>query len=87
MPHLDIRICDKDQTGPAFPEPEYNDIPEGKLLAAAVLEDGMSSGKTSVGFIIEAASGKVLVQTSAAILDGLTAAIRGAEQRWRERGN
>jgi len=87
MPHLDIRICDKGQLTPAFHEPEYENIPEGELLGAAILEGGMSSGKTSIGFIVESEGRKFLVQTSADILNGLMAAVRGAEQRWKERGN
>ena len=85
MPSLRIVIRRKDDNEPAFPELNIEDTPEAHIYGSVILEHGMSSGKTSVGFVIEKQDGeKVLVQTSAAIIDALYHAIKGAEFHWQE---
>lgn len=71
---------------PAFPEiVNENFYCEAKLHGVSVLQSGMTTGKTSVGIAIELPDGKyVLVQTSASMIEGIFAAIRGAEQRWHD---
>lgn len=88
MLKLIIRICRKNQKEAAFPEVEQN--PEnyaGKLEfhGAAILEGGMQSGATSVGFVLKDEAGKFYhAEMSGAILEGLAASKRGAETNWKE---
>lgn len=53
------------------------------LIIVGILEGGMQSGETSVGFIGELQDGSlVFMETSAAILDGIAQAVKGADQRF-----
>ncbi len=55
----------------------------GELDTMVILEGGMQSGKTSVALHIITASGEsVIVETSAAILEGIAATLKGAEMRF-----
>lgn len=60
---------------------------EGQIKQAAIIENGMQSGKDSIAFDILTPEGThLVVQTSVALLDTLLAAARGASQRWRGDG-
>lgn len=86
MPMLNIRIARKSQKEPAFPEiTDKNFVEKLELYGASILEGGMTSGKTSIGFVVkDAHGGFYMLETSAAIIDGLYHAIKGAEQNWKE---
>lgn len=71
--------------GPAFPELAGKPFEEIKVTSCAILERGTQAGRTSLFLHGEDATGKIVAfQLSAAMLDGLNAAVRGAEQRWAE---
>lgn len=83
MTHVPVRICDKDQTDPAFPEFETRPSQDGELAGVAVLEDATSGGKAGVGFVVVLADGStVRVMTTAAIFGMVAGAVKGACQRW-----
>jgi hypothetical protein len=86
MPALDIKIWRKSEKDVAWPDiDEKNYVEELTLERAVILEKGMGSGATSVMFLArDQAGGYYPIQTSAAIIDGLHGAIRGAEARWRD---
>lgn len=86
MMGFSIITMDKDDTTGGFKlgnEPMVEGI-EGRIAQAAVMENGITSGKDSVALDIVMPNGKhVIVQTSVDLLDGLLSAARGASQRWR----
>lgn len=93
MPQLTIKVGRKNAEGPAFPEiTEETHAGNGELTGAAILEHGMASGLTGIGFVIELEPENraepqrkyLMVQTSKAILTSLLAAINGAEQHWKD---
>lgn len=82
MPQTQIKLIEKGEpiTMPNLKEPYHN----GRLETVAILEGGMVSGKTSVMLHIMTDKGEsVIVETSAAIFDGLCGAVRGADLRFR----
>lgn len=88
---LDLRILDAGAE-PAWPElAEHTFETDPNELRVAILQDGMTSGKTSVAILarIQVAGADVddppawiCIETSAAVIHGLAGAIRGAEARW-----
>jgi hypothetical protein len=84
MPSLDIIIRTLKDTEPAFDHLIDNDyMGEAQLIAASILEGGMASGKTSIGFLIKLPDGNcAIAQTSAEIINMLYVALQGAEQRF-----
>lgn len=84
MPYLKIVILEKDKTDVAFPEVNpKNFAGELQLTGASILEGGMESGSTSVGFLLEGPDGKhYFAQQSAEIIMMLAHAIQGAEVRF-----
>lgn len=82
MPELKIRIG-RVGDPPLFPELAARLVGRLEFVGAGVLEGGMASGRTSVGFMLADENGNVyLAETSAALVDCLDAAIKGAEIRW-----
>lgn len=82
MPNCKLKIHDKG-TPPIEIDGLKPDYKNGELDTCVILEGGMASGKTSITFhIIDQDGNSTIVQTSAAILDGILACRAGAEQRW-----
>lgn len=82
MPTLQTIVKRKKDTTPAVDRTADKEL---RFEHAVILEAGMSSGKTSVSFGLTDMDGKYYIaQTSAAILEVLLAAIKGAEANWRE---
>jgi hypothetical protein len=82
MPNCKIKVHDKG-TPPVEIDGLKPDYKNGEFDTCVILEGGMASGKTSLTFHIIDQDGKsIIVQTSAAILDGIIACRLGAEQRW-----
>jgi hypothetical protein len=79
MPELNIKIC---AVGDPTAFPEILASGKGEFYGVAILERGMKSGRPSLGFIVRTKQGDFAVETSAAIIEGLVQAIKGAEQRW-----
>lgn len=83
MLHVKIKVHERDNDEPTFPEYQNKTIVEGKLAGFGIMENGMQSGNTSVAFFVEMPDGSITVaQVSAGIMDGLAAALRGAEERF-----
>lgn len=84
MPKIAIRIIKK---GQPTVETVLNEKPGeekkfkiGRLETAGILEKGMVSGKTSLMFhVITEDGSNIIVETSAAIIEGLYTALVGAE--------
>jgi len=79
MPHLAIKIVGKNDK---FEFEMLGPYIEGELHAAAILEAGMASGKTSVMFHARVNGRDVVLQTSAEIINALNSAIQGANIRF-----
>lgn len=86
MEPVNVKIQRKaDAATPLFPEIGQAGFVKGTLRSVAVLEGGMTSGKTSLWFNVETHDGKwVCAEVSAAMLQMIAGTVRGAEQRWAE---
>lgn len=64
-------------------------IAEGRITDAVIMESGATSVTLKIIVELPEPAGRVIVltQTSAALLEGLQAAIRGSEYRWKEESN
>ena len=62
-----------------IPRPELGDVSD---IRYAVLEGGMTSGRTSIMIAFPVEGGWVGFETSLAMLEAVVAAAHGAEQRW-----
>lgn len=82
MPNYKIKVHDKG-TPPVEIDGLKPDYKQGNFDTCVILEGGMASGKTSLSFHIVTQDGEsIIVQTSAAIVEGILACCKGAEQRW-----
>lgn len=80
---LNILIKTLDDTEPSWPDMTNSNSVVGQLQGASILEGGMESGKSSVGFRIALPDGKyALVETSSELLKNLHAVLLGAEARF-----
>jgi hypothetical protein len=62
-----------------------NDYTEVELKTVAILESGLTSGKTSIMFHFETGDGKkYIAQTSANMLRNIAGILQGAEARFEE---
>jgi hypothetical protein len=84
MPHVAIKIQRKNEADkPLLPDLPADKIIEAELANFCILEGGMVSGKASVSFHIPLPDGThVIAQTSAAIFEGMAAALVGAKRNW-----
>lgn len=81
MLHTRILIKEKKDLTPALPE--VKEFVKGEIKDIVILEEGMTSGKTSICFHIVNEEGKsIMVETSAGIFEMVMSAIKGAEMRW-----
>jgi hypothetical protein len=87
MRAVTIRIGDKSQHDePLFPEYRAEQPTEGELVAVGILEAGMESGDPSLWLVAEMPDGsKFSFQMSFGQWDSISAALRGAMQRWADR--
>ena len=84
---LDIKIQELGDP-PLHPELEHTPFTEIELKEIVVLQGGMQSGKTSISFFAKDAQGRdYFMQTSGAMFEAAAAALKGAEERWKEKGN
>lgn len=85
MIQVDVKIVAKGDPVP-WPELTQVELPAencGQLTRVSILEDGMSSGRASVGLLgVLSSGGYVLLETSAAMLESLGGAARGAQARF-----
>lgn len=82
MPTIQTIVKRKKDTTPAVDVQAKEEL---RFEHAVILEAGMSSGKTSVSFGLTNQKGEYFIaQTSAAILEVLVGAIKGAEAHWRD---
>lgn len=81
MTAYDIRIQPVGDPVPVFRE--YADVPNGTILGIGILEQGMASGKPSVGLIIQGdGSDPCLVQLGAEAFLTIAAVVKGAMERF-----
>lgn len=85
MSHLNLRIHNLGDPN-AWPELANARRKEVELQGCTILEKGMTSGKTSLVFHAVVEGEVILFQMSAAMLETIMGTVRGAEQRWKERG-
>jgi hypothetical protein len=79
MPSADIKILRKDDPGPAFPGRGDPAVPAQEHWEVAIIEDGMLSGKGSVGIGFFLGDGTyVMAQTSLAVFANIVVAARAA---------
>lgn len=79
MTHITIRIG---AVGDPVLFPELKPDSEGELIAVGILEQGMTSGNTSIMLFIEHPDGLTTLQLSARVFESLASAVRGAMQRF-----
>lgn len=83
MQHVKVRIIEKNNPEPAFPEYAAKNPEEAKLAGVAILEKGTECGNSSLGFVIETDDGKVyFARVTGRIFRSLADAHRGACKRW-----
>jgi len=61
---------------------EHKDAIDAKIIVFSILEGGMQSGKTSCGIFFEMDGKKGFAQLSAEMFESLSAAVRGAVERF-----
>ena len=83
--HVTIKIQDlKDADKTLFPELKDKFI-EGQVESVGILQGGMESGKASLCLNIKLDDDTyVIAQLSAGMIESISAAVRGAQQRWDE---
>ena len=82
---IKIGIGDFADPGPMFPELVGKVSLEGTVTHVGILERGTKQGATALVVIVEVNGRNVSVSLTAAALESIAAAVRGAEQRWAER--
>ncbi len=79
---LTIRLHEKADPNPAFPEFVDRNPTEGQFAGVAILEGGTAQGRTSLGFFVEIDGKLVFAQMTGRIFDMLAGAFYGACLRY-----
>ncbi len=85
MKLMRVKVVDKDDPGPAFPdvEADIGKAVHSELERVALIQDGMSSGYPSVGFIVDLPDGNVhFIELSGRNFHRLASVFKGCCQRW-----
>lgn len=82
MPRLNLIVKRKKDKTPAVNKPVFMEL---RIDDCVILEGGMASGSPSISFGMYDQHGNYYIaQTSFAILDTITHAVKGAQDHWRE---
>lgn len=80
---IKIQSIEDAKRGPLYPEHNNRAIEQGALRSVAILEGGMTSGKTSLGFMIDIGGDRLVwCEVSPGIFDGIASAFKGARERF-----